>query len=60
MEPLNSVAYVNVYDELIESIVRTVRVVPWQVSITTITNYLHGLIKVNANLGTPPLQMIHN
>ena len=28
---MDTVAYVNVYDELIESIVRTVRVVPWQV-----------------------------
>ena len=29
---MDSVAYVNVYDELIESIVKTVTLVPWQVS----------------------------
>ena len=30
---MDTVAYVNVYDELIESIVKTVTLVPWQVSI---------------------------
>ena len=29
---MDTVAYVNVYDELIESIVKTVTLVPWQVS----------------------------